>query len=462
MPSILAMRFRSSLTSNRRCATRMHGRPPFDKQSDPRVYRERLKNGLRLVVVPLPNLYTAAIGVFIKVGSRFENKSNNGLSHFLEHMLFRGTERHPSAYALNLAVEELGARAYGTTHADLTRFELAVPPENIAPAMAILGDLLRSPIFSDVEVEKSIIRQEILESLDEQGRNVSAEDLSRQALFGPDPLGFTIAGTLAHLKRLRIEDLREHMQRYYVANNMVLSVVGAVDPKEVFALADARFSGLPPGQAAVWAQPSIAVDGVRFRYVESPGSQTDLRLAFRTFGEADPRRMALHLLTRVIDDGMSTRLQRRICDEQGLAYEVYALLDQYQDCGVFGVGAAVEHGKMFRLVEQVLTLLGELTEQKVEPSELSKAQRRYQWDLQATLDNAEALCTHYGARELFDLESGLSALAEESAQVSGDDLLSVARDIFRPEQLVVACVGMLNKRLKKQVESSARSWVVRR
>jgi predicted Zn-dependent peptidase len=414
-----------------------------------------------LVVAPLPYLHTAAIGVFIKVGSRFEDKSNNGLSHFLEHMLFRGTERHPSAYALNLAVEEVGARAYGTTHADMTRFELAVPPESLAPAMAILGDLLCCPLFADIEVEKSIIRQEILESLDEEGRNVNAEDLSRQALFGEDPLGFSIAGNLDNLKHFRIDDLRSHMERYYVAQNMVLSVVGAVSPKDASDLARVHFSNLRTGQPAVGSPPVVTVTGPSHSYVESPGSQTDLRLVFPTFGEVDPRRMALNLLTRVIDDGMSTRLQRRICDEQGLAYEIYALLDQYQDCGVFGIGAAVEHGKISKLVDETLKLLRELTARNVEPDELTKARRRYQWDLQATLDNAEALCVHYGARALFGLESGLSALAEESARVTPEDVLSVARDIIAPDHFVIACVGMLNKRLKKQIESNARAWAIR-
>jgi predicted Zn-dependent peptidase len=436
----------------------MPGRAPFDVQSDPRVYRETLSNGLRLVVAPLPYLHTAAIGVFIKVGSRVENKFNNGLSHFLEHMLFRGTERHPSAYALNLAVEEVGARAYGTTHADMTRYELAVPPESLAPAMAILGDLLRCPLFADIEVEKSIIRQEILESLDEEGSNVNTEDLSRQALFGEDPLGFAIAGNLANLGRFRIEDLRSHMERYYVAHNMVLSVAGAVSPEAASELAHLHFENLPAGQPAVWSPPVMTFTGPRHTYVESPGSQTDLRLVFPTFGEVDPRRMALNLLTRVIDDGMSTRLQRRICDEQGLAYEIYALLDQYQDCGVFGIGAAVEHRKISKLVDETLKLLRELTEHKVNPDELTKAQRRYQWDLQATLDNAEALCVHYGARALFGLESGLSALAEESARVTPDDVLSVARDIVAPDHLAIACVGMLNHRHKKQIESAVRAW----
>ena len=127
---------------------------------------------------------------------------------------------------------------------------------------------------------------------------------------------------------------------------------------------------------------------------------------------------------------------------------------------MFGIGAAAEHGKIPELVEQALTLLGELAEQPVERDELQKAQRRYRWDLQATLDSAEAMCAHYGARELFELESDLPALAEEAARVTGDDLQSVAQNIIRPDKLAVACVGMLNRKIKKQLESGIRSWTV--
>lgn len=318
--------------------------------------------------------------------------------------------------------------------------------------------MLAQPLLEDLEIEKRIIREEILESLDEEGRNVSAEELCRQTLFGADPLGLSIGGSLANLKRFGLPELRAHMHRYYTAANLVLCVAGAVSIEEVRHLARVNFGNLPTGQRATVPSAPRSAEGPLFRYIECPSSQTDLRLAFPAFGEADPRRMALHMLLRVIDDGMSTRLQRRICDEQGLAYEVYALLDQYQDCGVFGVGAAAEHGKMPKLAAETLKLLGELAERPVEANELRKAQRRYRWDLRAILDSSEVMCAHYGSRALFDLESDLEALAQEAVDVTADDIQSVACEIIRPDRLVIACAGMLGKRVKKHLQNEIDAW----
>jgi predicted Zn-dependent peptidase len=189
--------------------------------------------------------------------------------------------------------------------------------------------------------------------------------------------------------------------------------------------------------------------------VESPGSPSDVRIFFPTWGEADPRRMALQLLTRVVDDGMSTRLQRRIVDELGLAYDVFALLELYEDSGVFGVGATAEHGKVPALVKETLKLLGELTREEISAPELDKARRRYRWSLRASLDSAESMCSHYGTMALFNLDGHLQQLAESAARVTAAELRATAAEIIRPEGLHVACVGLLDRRMARQAREAA-------
>jgi predicted Zn-dependent peptidase len=164
--------------------------------------------------------------------------------------------------------------------------------------------------------------------------------------------------------------------------------------------------------------------------------------------------MALQLLGRVVDDGMSTRLQRRIVDELGLAYDVFAVLELYQECGVFGVGATAEHGKVPALIRETLSLLGELTRQEVSAPELDKARRRYRWSLRASLDNAESMCSHYGIMALFNLDGHLQQLAESADRVTAAELRSTAAQVIRPEGLHVACVGMLDRRLARQAREA--------
>ncbi len=427
---------------------------PVLPDGEHQVLRFRLQNGLRFIVIPQPHLHSAALTAAVHVGSRHEDAASSGLSHLLEHMLFRGTCSYRSAHDLNLAVEQLGGSGWGVTYSDHTLFGLTLPPENAELGMRIFSELFLCPRLEDLQVEKRIVREEILQSLDENGRNVDVDDLGRKLLFGSHPLGFTIGGNATNVERFSAADLQEHRQRYYVAENMVLCAAGAVDPDRLLAEASRCFGALPRGRRIDPGAPGAFETGPRFRFVDSPGSQSDLRIFFPTWGESDDRRMALQLLTRVIDDGMSTRLQRRIVDELGLAYDVFAVLELYQECGVFGIGATAEHGKVPRLVKETLKLLWEMTQEEISGLELDKARQRYRWNLRASLDNAESMCSHYGTMALFDLDGHLQQLAESATRVTAAELRETAAQIIRPEGLHVACVGMLDRRMARQTREA--------
>lgn len=416
----------------------------------PRVHRARLENGLDVIVAPLPHLHTVTLSAHVKVGSRFETPETNGLSHFLEHMLFRGTQSHPSPFALNLAIEQLGGTLEGATHADSTLYEVTLPPECLARGMEVLGEMFRAPVFHGVEVEKRVVREEILESLDEDGCNVDLDDISRHQLFGSHALGLSITGRADNLEHFGVTELRTHMQRFYGARNMVVCLAGAVRPRYALALAQRCFGELPEGERAVPRPAEPVTGGPRFHHVETHGSQTEIRLSFPTFGESDPRQMALQLLVRILDDGMSTRLHRRICDEEGLAYDVFATLDPYEDCGVLDVGATVEHAKTPAVLRALLQLLTELREHPVADEELAKAKRRYRWDLRATLDDAEGLCAHYGSQALYGLSGDLGELGRQAERLDTGALQQVARDVIRPDGLHVACVGAADAELERK------------
>jgi predicted Zn-dependent peptidase len=170
-----------------------------------------------------------------------------------------------------------------------------------------------------------------------------------------------------------------------------------------------------------------------------------VRISFPTFGEHDPRYVALQLLARVLDDGMSTRVHRRICDEKGLAYEAFAGLDPYEDCGVLDLGAAVEHGKTAEVVKELLKIVRELREQPPTARELDKAKRRFTWELRALQDEAAGMAAHHGTAEIFHLPDNLDATAARVQQTTAQDILAVARAIFIPDSMTLACVGVLSR-----------------
>jgi predicted Zn-dependent peptidase len=415
------------------------------------VHRAFLPNGMCVITVPQPHLHSASIAVLVKVGSRHEGLRDNGVSHLLEHMLFRGSARYPSAYMLNRAIEELGGTLHGATHADFTLFEVTLPPGNVPTGIEILGELLERPSLAELPVEKRIVREEILEYLDEQGREVDPDNLSRELMFGSHPLGMTITGNLENLARFEVRDLQAHMQRHYVASNMVLCVAGAVDERAVLRSALLHFGGLRTGAPSTALPAPVSRPSDHLRSVVSQGSQTEVRLSFPTFGANDPRYLALELLVRVIDDGMSTRLHRRVCEELGLAYEVFASLEPYEEAGVLDVGGAVEHGNTPVFVRTVLSLLEELRTRAVGKQELEKAKRRYQWQLEAILDDTQAMCAHYGQRALLGQEGHIGALRQQIASITPSDVRAVAREVLCRDGLHVVTVGMLDRAQRKSL-----------
>ncbi|MFW6051424.1 MAG: M16 family metallopeptidase [Myxococcota bacterium] len=407
------------------------------------VHRETLDNGLRVVVAPLPHLHTATVGLFVQAGSRHEDAASNGLSHLLEHMLFRGTATHPTAYRLNLAVERLGGTLYGATHTDFTTYQVSVPPDNVAPVIGVMADMVHAPLFNDLEVEKRVLREEILEDLDEEGNEIDADNLVRDLMFAPHPLGFKITGSLDNIRRFTVDDVRAHFERFYGARNMVLCLAGAVGTEMLEAVRRA-FGRLLPGAPARVEPPAVAGTR-RFVAVHDDGSQTDVRLSYPCPGLHDPRYTAVQLLGRVLDDGLSSRLHRRICDERGLAYDAFAALEAYEDCGAVDLGASVEHQKAPEVLGALLELVRDLAREPVPDEELHRVRRRYLWDLEAMVDDAEGVASFYGTNVLFGLHDTIESTAATVAAATPADLQEAARTVFDPERAHVACVGVLER-----------------
>ncbi len=405
-----------------------------------------LGNGLRVRLIPLHHLQSATASFFVRVGSRYESRETNGLSHFLEHMLYRGTEAHPAAHDLNLAIERLGGTLDASTHVDFTSYDLTLPPETIAEGTTLLAEVLRQPLLSELSTEKQIIREEILEDLNEAGEQIDVDNVSRRLLYPNHPLGFSIPGPLSNLDRFDSHDLRSHHLAHYTARNSVLCVAGAFEVDEIKHAIETGFDGMPTGAPI---EPTIvrAVARDRFAYVHDAGSQTEVRVSFHTPGVADPEAPTLLLLARILDDGLSTRVHRTICEERGLAYEAFAGNDSLEDCGVFDFGASVEHTKAPHLVETVLELVEALRQTAPSEDEVEKAKRRYLWDLRTVRDDPEDTADFVGGSALFGLPEELEIIATQVAEVTPDDIQRVVRRHFEPSAAHLTSVGVLDDEL---------------
>ena len=420
-------------------------------------YKDVLPSGLRVVTVELPHLHTATVVMYARVGSRYESAADNGLSHFLEHMLFRGTALHPDAYQINYAIEEIGGTLYAETGRDYSLYQLSLHPDTLESGIALFGEIFRSPAFDGIDVERRIILEEILEDLDEDGREINLDDAARATAFPKHPLGFKITGPLENVERFTVADVRRHFARCYGARNMVLAVAGACKRDEVLAWVERDLGGLPPGEELTVEEPAPPDGSPRFCFVPSQGSQTGLQVLFRAMPESSPDYPAMQVLSRVLDDGMSTRLHRRVCDELGLAYYVSANIEAFADAALFEIDATSAHASVERLLTESLALLCRLGEEPPTKAEIDKAKRRYRWDLEATFDDPDAMAGWWGGTELFLRPMSFEEKVARMDAVSAEDVRRVASQIFRADRMTVAAVGPLDDGLPERIQAIARA-----
>lgn len=427
---------------------------------DPRIHSVVLDNGLRVVVVPLDHLHTATVQLHVKVGSRFETPDDSGLSHFVEHMLFRGTEAYPSSYELNFAVERLGATLDAETGRDLSMYPLTVPPGLCGDAVLLLGELVSRPRFDDIELERQILIEELNEDFDERGVEVCADEIARRLLFGDHPLGRRITGPRDNVERFTVDDVRRHHARFYVARNMVLVAAGPVDAGAVVRAARSAFGGLAAGEPATFVPAPEPPGAPQFAYVDQPGSQSDVHLALVGLPEADADYAASVALLRVLDDGMSARLHYRLCDQRGLAYSIAAGIEPLHDCAVFEIEGATAHAKVPDLLAGALELLLELRAEPVSARELDKAKVRYECDAQAALDDAAAIASWYGTLALYGQRPlpSLQSRVDQMRAVTAADVQRAAARIVRPERSAVVIVGTLSRARVAVAREIATAW----
>ena len=425
---------------------------------DPDVETTTLDNGLAVTTVALPHLHTAVCALFVKVGARFERPEDNGLSHFTEHMLFRGTERYPTSLALNTAVERLGSTLHAETGRDYTLFQLALDPTLIAPALDMLGELLARPRFSDIELERELVLEEINEDYDEQGVEINADDIARGLVFENHPLGQRIIGPRGNVERFSIDDVRRHFRSFYGARNANLCVAGPVEHGAVVAAAARALADLPAGARAEVpaAPPSIA--GPRLRHVADAGSQTSLAVLFRAVPELDPAYVALVALLRVLDDGMSTRLHYTLADQKGLAYSIHAAIEPLADTALFELTGATANAKVPALVRELLGLLDGLRRGNVSDDELAKARVRYRYETLASIDDASAMAGWFGGTALYYPPNSLSERLAAMDRIGIDDVVRIADTVLTPDHLVIAAVGTLSRARLGELRQAITDW----
>ncbi|WP_245598548.1 M16 family metallopeptidase [Glycomyces arizonensis] len=410
------------------------------------VRRTVLPSGLTVLTEAIPAMRSASVGAWVGVGARDEAPEMSGASHFLEHLLFKGTAKR-SAAEISEAIEAVGGESNAYTARDHTCFYERVLADDLPLALDVLGDAVSSSLIAakDVETERGVILEEIAASVDEPAEVV--HELFNRAVFGDGPMGRDIAGTVESVRDLTAERIRGFYRRHYLPSNLVVSVAGGVDHDEVVKLAKEAFAPLPPGTPE---PPRRRRDDLPERpellAVEREDTeQAHLVVGCRTMSRKDDRTYALGVLNNVLGGGMSSRLFQSIREERGLAYTVSSSTSYFGATGSFSVYAGCAPDNAREVRDLVAAELGRVVNEGITEEELHRGKKMYQVGVLLALEDSGSRMDWLGRDELLygELMSVEEDLARNDA-VTMDAVRAVAADILS-QPMTTAAVGPFDR-----------------
>lgn len=412
-----------------------------------------LSNGLRVVSVPLPHLHSVELAVYIKVGARNDPPHRSGLSHFLEHMLFRGTAEFGSSLEIEAAFEELGGSVNAATDADSTCFYARIHPAHAEQGLAILASMVLRPKLEGVELERRIIGEEALEDLNEAGV-VTNPDLVMGGLIWPGhPLGGATVGSLDDIARIGRDDLLEHLARWYVPANAVVVVAGPHDPQVMTAAVQRCFNQWEqrPCPATLPVSPQNPAT-TRLAMVQDPDSQVTVQLAFPAFQRDDTRITSLKVLRRLLAGGGCSRLHLALREQLGLVYAVESAIGAYDETGCITIDFSTAPENLATVLAATLDELKRVVDEEIPAQELERVRTAYLADLDYSRDSVTEMGARYGWGTLMGVVHSIDNDQGLVRAVTAGQLQLVARELFRPDNRFLAVIGPLAGIKRQEIE----------
>jgi predicted Zn-dependent peptidase len=407
------------------------------------VQKEVLPNGLTILTEVMPAVRSVSVGLWIKTGSRSESPENNGICHFIEHMLFKGTT-HRSAEALARSVDSIGGHLDAFTAKECICFNTKVLDEHLPAAFEILADLVLNPLFNEEDIvkERGVILEEL--KMDEDNPEYLIHELFTQSFWKDHPLGRPILGTRQTLKRFDRETLLQYYRRFYVPNNMVISAAGNLGHAQLVELISQYYAALEA--AADLPADRVPVPHARITLRNKKDlEQVHLCLGVPSYPLGDKRRYSCYVLNTLLGGGMSSRLFQNIRERQGLAYAVFSELNPFRDTGCLSVYAGTSVASARRVVELIVQEFRDLKTNHVPPEELRRAKDHLKGSLMLSLESTTSRMSNLARQEMyFGKHFSLDEIVAKIEQVTAEELLEVARDFFRPLQIAVTVLGNLD------------------
>jgi predicted Zn-dependent peptidase len=408
-----------------------------------------LKNGLRIVAVPMKDSPTVTVLVLVGTGSDYEDKKVNGISHFLEHMCFKGTVARPSAQAISHELDTLGCQYNAFTDHEMTGYYAKADSKHFKKIFEIISDIYLNSTFpeSEMQKEKGVIVEEINMYEDMPQRHV--QDLFQELLYGDQPAGWNIAGTRENVKGMKRDDFVKYKNEHYVSSATTIVVAGNIDTQTVLEESKMHFKNVESGKKGKKKKTIDKQTKPQVLIKHKESDQTHFVLGVRTFDMFNKQNPILSLLGGILGAGMSSRLFIKLREEMGVAYYVRAYNDASLDHGSFQISAGVANARAEEVIKEILKECTRLKNELVSDSELAKVKSFIIGNSKLSLESTDDIANFYGGQEILKGEmKTIDEKAKELNKVTPLEIRNMTRKIFTKKNLNLCLIGPFKEKTK--------------
>lgn len=403
---------------------------------------KKFNNGLRALCVPMKSTEAATVSVLVNTGSVYETRKISGISHFLEHLFFKGSKKFPTSKDVNRALDGLGAEHNAFTSKEITGFWVKSAARHVDRSLEIVADLLINPLFpaGEIEKERGVVLQEISMYEDMPQRDVL--DVFDELMYGDQPAGWNVAGTKQTVAGIARPDILRYKNTHYLASNAWVVVAGNVRSAEVFSAIGKHCSAMPRGRAPEIKKVNFSQSKPRTKIKHKSSDQSHLVFGVPAYNMFDERKYALNLLSVILGGNMSSRLFMEIREKLGLAYYVGAQTNYDTYGGSLYARAGVPHGDLTRVVKKMSAIFDQLRKNGISEREMSFAKEYLRGTMALSFESSDEVAMFYGEQAMFHkIILSPEDVFDKLARLSRADLKAVARDILNPRRLNLAVIG---------------------
>jgi predicted Zn-dependent peptidase len=414
--------------------------------------RKILPNGMRVITIHMKDTPTVTVLAMVEAGSKYETKKNNGISHFLEHMVFKGTAKRPTAYTISKELDSLGSHYNAFTSEEYTGYYAKAAPKHVSTLLDVVSDIYLNPVFDEKELEKEkgVIIEEINMYKDLPHRHV--QEIFMNLMYGDQPAGWSITGPRENIHAMRRDDFVDYRKAHYVAEATTVIVAGNFDEKVVQKEIKEKFGSISTGRKAKkvktkesQSEPQVAVENRKT-------DQAHIVIGVRGFAVGHPNNPTVRMLNAVLGAGMSSRLFQKLREEMGVGYYVRSNYDTYTDHGIFSVSIGADISRVEEVINAIVAELKRFTTEKVSKEELLKTQEYLVGMMSLGLESSDSIAEFYGYQEILRQPLKMPKdIIKEIRSVTPEKIQAMARKLFVDKNLNLAIVGPVSdpEKLKK-------------